>query len=271
MNSIEFIKLINDLRSLPKETEWVEFKVNNYQPKLIGECISALSNSACLSDRPKAYLVFGIRDETHKIKGTTFNPKREKVGNEELENWLVRFLNPRIDFTIYQDNIEDRNIVLFVIDPTLNCPVKFNGVSYIRVGSYKKKLKDFPEKERKIWNKKPYNLFEQEIATENIPADEVLKLLSYPDYFKLINLNLPDNKEGILEKLLQDKFILKSGTKYNITNLGAILFANHLEDFIHLQRKAPRVIIYSGKDRLNTVKEKEETKGYAIGFEGLVE
>ncbi len=31
--------------------------------------------------------------------------------------------------------------------------MKFNGEAFIRVGTYKKKLKDFPEKERKIWLK----------------------------------------------------------------------------------------------------------------------
>ena len=38
--------LLHELRQLPKETEWVEFKRNNAKPEEIGEYISALANSA---------------------------------------------------------------------------------------------------------------------------------------------------------------------------------------------------------------------------------
>ena len=36
--------LLHELRQLPKETEWVEFKCNNVDPEEIGENISALAN-----------------------------------------------------------------------------------------------------------------------------------------------------------------------------------------------------------------------------------
>ena len=64
----DYIKnLIRELISLPSETEWVEFKHNNDEPQMIGEYISALGNSAALLGRPKAYMLWGIDDETHKI------------------------------------------------------------------------------------------------------------------------------------------------------------------------------------------------------------
>jgi len=40
--------LLHELRQLPKETEWVEFKCNYANPEKIGEYISALANSAAL-------------------------------------------------------------------------------------------------------------------------------------------------------------------------------------------------------------------------------
>ncbi|MFH1861096.1 MAG: RNA-binding domain-containing protein [bacterium] len=119
----------------------------------IGEYVSALSNSACLHHKVKGYLIFGIENETHRVVGTRFKPKHEKIGNEELENWLAKLLNPRIDFMIYEFQYSGKKIVLFEIDATNNTPVKFKGITYIRVGSYKKKLADYPEKERKIWKK----------------------------------------------------------------------------------------------------------------------
>ena len=96
------IGLLSELRDLPKETEWVEFKVNYTNPQDIGEYISALSNSAVLNGKANAYLLWGIDNENHQIVGTAFKPERTKKGNEELENWLLRLLNPRIHFRFYQ-------------------------------------------------------------------------------------------------------------------------------------------------------------------------
>jgi len=153
MDTRNFKKTLDELRALLKETEWVEFKVNYVDEDEIGEHISALSNSACLHEKKNAYLAFGIENKTHEVLGTKFKPKQHKVGNEELENWLVRLLKPRIDFRIYQFNYNNKPIAIFEIDPTQHIPVKFRGIAYVRVGSYTKKLSDFPEKERKIWKK----------------------------------------------------------------------------------------------------------------------
>ncbi len=152
MKQQELKKLLDELITLPSENEWVEFKINNFEPQSIGEYISAISNSACLHRKEFGYLVFGIEDETHAIKGTTFKPRKRKVGNEELENWLAVKLTPKIDFKIFEFDNEGKNIVIFRIDPASSVPVRFKGIEYIRVGSYKKKLADHPEKARKIWN-----------------------------------------------------------------------------------------------------------------------
>jgi predicted HTH transcriptional regulator len=67
----------------------VEFKHNNANPDEIGEYSSALANSATLLGKDAAYIVWGIEDTTHRVVGTTFQPRRVKKGNEELENWLA--------------------------------------------------------------------------------------------------------------------------------------------------------------------------------------
>ena len=48
--------LIDKLCAEKAETEWLEFKVNNFNPQLIGEYLSALSNSACLCGRANGNL-----------------------------------------------------------------------------------------------------------------------------------------------------------------------------------------------------------------------
>ncbi len=151
MTSAELQAKLDELLRLPAETEWVEFKHNNDNPQEIGEYLSALSNGAALHGKRTAYLVWGIEDGTHAVLGTTFRPKQAKKGNEDLESWLLRQLSPRIDFTIREFERNGAPVVLFAVQAANSTPVRFSGEAFIRVGSYKKKLKDFPEKERQLW------------------------------------------------------------------------------------------------------------------------
>jgi len=271
--SEEYIKaLLYELVKQPKETEWLEFKHNNYEHQMIGEYISALSNSAALHRKTNAYLIWGVDDSSHKILGTTFSPFTKKIGGEALENWLLRLLKPKIEFKFYELYIENQKIVLLEISPAYRHPVRFNGVEYIRFSSYKKKLKDLPEKERELWRIFDNIPFERQIAVDNLDESEVLKYLQYTSYFELLDLPLPENRDIILKSLEDDELIKRQDNgKYTITNLGAILFAKDLNDFNHLKRKSIRVIQYKDNTKLETIKELQGKKGYAIGFEGLID
>ncbi len=269
---IEYLAgLFHELRRQPAETEWIEFKQNKAGPDQIGEYLSALANSAALLGKVNAYMLWGVADDSHDIVGTEFSPSLTKVGNEELENWLLRLLAPKINFRFYELTIDAMPVVLLEIGAAFRHPVQFKNQEFIRVGSYKKKLKDHPEKERELWRVFDQTPFESQIAAENIPAEDVLRLLDYPSYFDLLGLPLPESRDAILSALRTDEMIARaSGGQWDITNLGAILFARKLEEFRGLRRKAVRVIVYKGEHRVETLREKEGTKGYACGFEGLV-
>src|SRR5579872_1053874 len=271
MDNLEFAHFLKGLCSQPTETEWLEFKRNNIEPDAIGEYISALSNAACLHDKPAAYLVFGVADKAHEIVGTAFRPKQSKIGNEELENWLARLLNPRIDFKIVESTVDDKHIVIFIIDPAYNEPIAFKGTAFIRVGSYKKKLDDYPEKERKIWQKGKHVEFEKDVSLKNVNSDDVFQFLNFSAYYDLMKLMAPSNMASVLDKFQEEKFIKKSGNHFNILNLGAILFAKNLDDFENISRKSIRIIIYKGTNKLETVKEKVITKGYATGIQEAID
>lgn len=272
MDDIQRHYLLEQLVSLPDETEWVEFKQNKADSQEIGEYISALSNSAVLCGKSAGYIVWGIADDTHEIVGTTFRPRTARVGNQELENWLATLLTPAIDFMIHDFMFGDKNVVIFEVQPARDRPVSFRGTEYVRCGSYKQPLKKFPEKERQLWRHFDTTPFEKQIAAFDITGDEVLRLIDYPAYFDLIELRLPDNRIGILEKLESEKFIVpKPGGLYDITNLGGILFAKNLGDFEGLGRKAIRVIVYNGTGRVETIREQSGVKGYAVGFEGAID
>ena len=270
---LEYLQsLVRELCRLPHETEWVEFKVDNDQPENIGEYISALANAAAYCGKVHAYLLWGVKNNTHQIVGTQFKPLEKKIGNEELESWLLRLINPKVNFKFFSIKIDEQRVVMLEIGTAFRHPVQFKNIEYIRVGSYKKKLKDFPEKERELWRIFDRTPFEREIAAEHVAAEEVLRLLDYPAYFDLLHMLLPESHDAILNALQADELIAKSTTgKWNIFNLGAILFARKLTDFSQLKFKAVRVILYSGETKLKTIREQMGNRGYACGFEGLID
>ena len=95
------VHLVDELCQLSGETEWVEFKRNYHSAQMIGEYISALANAACLKYKPKAYLLYGIQDETHEVVGTSFDPYTEKgKGNQDLLPWITAGLIPNPGFEV---------------------------------------------------------------------------------------------------------------------------------------------------------------------------
>lgn len=143
---------LNELLALPQETEWAEFKHNNSDPQMIGEYLSALSNSAALEAQPFGYIVWGIEDGTRNIVGTTFKPRSQKgAGNEDLEPWLNKLLAPRIMFRIFEFESSGKSLVMFEIQAANTEPVSFGNRRWVRVGNHKKPLVEHRELERKLW------------------------------------------------------------------------------------------------------------------------
>lgn len=274
MTPAQLSALLIELLSLPTETEWVEWKHNNDHPEMIAERISALANSAALHGREFGYLVWGVEDGTKKVVGTTFRPRQSKKGNEELENWLMRSQHSQVNFQIHEWSHQGVPMVLILIPRASQAPVRFGSEEYIRIGSLTKKLKDYTEKERELWaifSRKP---FETGIAKADVYGPDVLTLLDFDRCFKLLQIPLPTDQQGILGKLAGEALILpKPGSRFDITNLGAILFASDLNKFERLGRKALRIIKYKGDGRTVTEREWREAPsqmGYAVSFEAAV-
>ncbi len=150
----EHIMLIDRLRALPAEREWFEFKHDWYEPQVLGEYLSALANSACLSSQPRGYLAFGIDNETHDVVGTRFDPYVTKAkGNQDLLPWLAAGLHPNTGFEVHVFEHSDGRVVLFEVGPAKDQPVCFHGTAYVRVGASKTELGKHPEKARALWTR----------------------------------------------------------------------------------------------------------------------
>lgn len=155
MNTAELTALLDRLCAEPRETEWLEFKANRYEPQALGEYLSALANSACLQGRPRGYLAFGIEDGSHAVVGTTFDPQAEKgKGEQLLPLWLSLGLRPNVGFEIHPFTYQGERVVLFEVLPAFDRPVEFYGTAYVRDGTSKTELSKYPEKAGTIWNRR---------------------------------------------------------------------------------------------------------------------
>lgn len=130
----------------------MEFKSNLQKPAEIGEYISALGNSALLAGHPRAWVVWGVEDASHAIKGTRFDPWSQKVGNQALIMWLQQQTQPKADFAFHRlEQAEGPPVVLLEIHPPRTAPIAFDNIRYIRIDSHKTRLAPHRDKEARLW------------------------------------------------------------------------------------------------------------------------
>lgn len=267
-------RLIDELRALPAETPWVEFKENNDSAPVIGKLISALGNSARLADKAAAYVVWGLRDGDHAPVGTSFDPASQIEQRQPLEFWLSQRLSPAPDIRFDAVAYQGHRLVLLTIPAAITAPIEFERTAFIRIGSATPRLADHPERQRTLWGRLQSHAWEADLAAEYLTGDEVLERLDYASYFTLTGQPLPDNRQAIFARLVADRLVARDvGGRWNVTNLGAILFARRLGDFSpSLERKAVRFVAYDGPGRADRVTHRQDgQRGYAVGMQGLVD
>lgn len=263
--------LVKKLCQLPTETNWLEFKHNNFDPDMIGADISALANSAAFFEKSYAYMIWGIDNTTHKIVGTELDQYKLKKGNQEIDNWLRSLLSNNADFEFHTTMVENKKVVILIIYRAVNKTVMFKKIDYIRIGSYTKKLCDYPNIQAQLWDKLRSSNFEDQVIKKDLSLEQALQYLDYTVYFDLIGIPQPSDAQSIMHYMLEEDIIIQQDNGlFGITNMGAILFAKHLSDFPHVSRKAIRVVRYRDNNRYSTLKEYNGNKGYVVGFKGLI-
>ncbi len=154
MRNEELYQLLESLIAHPIETQWIEFKMGagSISNEQIGEYISAMSNGATISNQAFGYLVWGVDDNTHEVKGTNFCFTTAKQGNQDLELWIRNLLHPKINFEILEFKYHNKNVVMLRIPSAKGEPTNFKKKPFIRIGSNKTDLRNFPEYVRIIYN-----------------------------------------------------------------------------------------------------------------------
>lgn len=275
MSDQRYIDLINDLRILPAETEWVEFKRNNTDPEVIGKRISALSNGARLLDKPKAYFVYGIADEIkngiREVTGTKFKGANERVKGQPLPFWLANALDPSPHLEFIEIKHPEGRVVLIEIPAASGTTTKFKGDAYIRLGEATPRLSDYPETEKKLWRNLQAYSWETATAMPYVTAKAVIELIDCDKLCELLGVPKQKSSAGILQLMKQNALVEPDvGGRWNILNICACLFARYLPAFPSLERKKVRLIHYQDRSRVRALKEYSIDSGYAIAFETII-
>ena len=256
--------LEKSLNPLPQEMNELDWKSGlSDKSEKLAQHLSAFANQS-----DGGFIVFGI--DNGNLEGLTSQDCTEII--KKLGNIARDSLEPVISLDHSILKVNDVDLLFIYIPESRDKPVHIRGRtvydSYIRSAGQTRKMSK--QEVVRCLSQTSHYRFEEELTAKNLTGDEILKKLDFVSYFDLFKRNLPENKNAILDVLSAEKLIVKDKDSYNITNLGAILFAKDLKEFETLNRKAVRVIIYEGKNRLKTIKELQGQKGYASGFEGLV-
>ncbi|MGA0594105.1 ATP-binding protein [Enterovirga sp. CN4-39] len=263
-------RLLASLCAEPRESEWLEFKLNRFVPEDVGRYVSGLANSAMLAGQERAYLIFGVEDDTHEVVGTQVRLKEEKVGEQLFEQWLSRLLEPRINLEFVAFEHEGRLVEMIAIDPGYIRPVRFKSEPFVRVNSVQQPLRDFPERERALWAITSRYSFEQGIAATHLDKRDILERFDCDELFSTLGLRRL-SPASVFDQLMMEGLIVDDRQGgYDVTNFLAIVAAKKLTEFPLLSRKAPRVITYSEPNKMSGVDDVTGERGYGVTFQRLL-
>lgn len=251
---------INTWRKAPTESEGLEFKeakrgLNNAD--LFKYCVG-------IANAGGGRLLLGIADK----------PPRPVVGTSACNNpkGMAKKIYDTTDLWVEVEEVKhpDGRVVVFHVPPCPPAtPYQYKGAFWTRMGGSLTPMRlgqllTILAIGKPDWLEQP--------ALEKITGAEVIELLDTQRFFELINLPYPDNREGVLGRLAQERLVEKTGSNYTIPRICAILLGKRLTIFPpELARKAPRVVVYSGVSKMETKLDQPWDKGYATGFQGLVE
>ncbi|MBW7899452.1 Divergent AAA domain protein [Candidatus Brocadiaceae bacterium B188] len=136
MTQEELKKLLDELRALPSETEWLEFKgsKDDYNFNKLGKYFSALSNEANLKDKLYGWLIFGIEDKTRDVIGSRYRPHRNEL--DSLKSEIANKTTNRITFMeIHELHLHEGRVIMFQIPAApKGIPIAWEGHYYGRDG-----------------------------------------------------------------------------------------------------------------------------------------
>lgn len=256
------------LSHLPNELNEIDWK-ENLSPNHSRLCqhLSAFTNYP-----GGGFLVFGIDNKTAKPVGLQPSDATRIIST--LSDLCRNNLSPQISIEHGQLKYQNHDILIIFIHESSIKPVhpKSGTIeeAYIRSGGTTRKASRTELGSLMLNSKIPR--WEELSASILLSDSEVLKLLDHYAIFELLKRPTPSNNQEVLNWMEKEKMLKRSHDDgYYITNFGAIAAARSLNDFDDLSRKSIRVIRYKGSNKVVTEREFPGQKGYAIGFNGLID
>ena len=250
---------INIWLSAPIEHTRLEFKQAKTQfdnRKLYKYCVA-------IANEGGGHLVLGVSDNIprHVVGSLAFNNPGEMVSK------LFQAVGFRVDIEEV-DHLDGRVVVFHIPGRPMGTAYSYNGTYLMRIGEELKPMSE--DRLRRIFAEGQPDWLELP-AISSISAQDIVQLLDTQTFFDLLGLPYPSERSGVLDKLKSERLIVENNSGFSISNLGAALLAKEIRSFDSVYRKAPRVIVYDGDNKLNTKSDITGSKGYAVGFQGLVD
>jgi ATP-dependent DNA helicase RecG len=246
-------------RSSPSEHQRLEFKEAKTQfdnKKLYRYCVA-------LANEGGGQLLLGIADK----------PPRPVVGtsafNKPLE--MAEILFQAVGFRVDIEEVKhpDGRVLIFHVPARpRGTAYHFDGAYFMRSGEELVPMSE--DQLRRIFAEGEPDWLE-EPSIRSLEAQRVIDLLDTQAFFELLKRPYPTDRTGVIDRLVQERLIDVQDDGYAIRRLGALLLAKRLGDFADIARKAPRVVVYPGISKLETKLDQVGVKGYAVGFQGLVQ
>lgn len=185
------------------------------------------------------------------ILGVTDKKPRLVVGTQAFQNLpeIQSKILEKLRFRVEPEEIPHatgRVVVFHIPSRPTGTAYHFDGAYLMRSGEDLVPMSE--DRLRAIFDEgKPSWL--ADVALREASGADVVRLLDSQSYFDLLKLPYPAGRDSVLERLESEKLIISKGNTYDITNLGAILFAKDLKLFEDLHRKTARVVVYEGKSQ----------------------
>ncbi len=263
------------LAALLKENEGhtIEFKENNLDKERLGSYISALSNMALYDDKEYAYLIYGIKDATKDVAGTTLDLEKEKVGNISLLFWINSLLTPRDVFDYDTLIREDKRIVIIRIKKASGSLTLWKGDEYGRINDSLVSLKNEVALKKELWAKVLLSVNESDVALSSVSSGGIETYLDVRGYYKLMKQPFPADYQEAIKRMLGEGFIkARDDSHFDITVLGALCIATSLSLFPSLGSKVVEAVRYESPSRVSSTSiPLVYDSGYLLSFERMIE
>ena len=131
--------------------------------------------------------------------------------------------------------VQGKRLVIFDVPPRQRgIPIAHNGRFLMRLDD--SLLPMTTEQVKKIFDEVKTDLL-LEAAGDHLGGDEVVACLDSQALFELLKQPYPRDQNGVLEKLIAEKLLIKSSKNYVITKLGALLLGKDLSQFNSVKNK----------------------------------